>query len=584
MRCSLLVATAVGLALVATSAAAAPARRPAPDSAILVTGQRLKADGKPIAMSDWRVAETEHVLLYARGDEKEIAATAARLERLHFLLSILLNRVDTPDEAIKLRVYRYGDAADFDALKLGHARWQQGPYPHAFPTETYYDPREDGPVLATAATSEQIMLQQGRALDSLSQITPPDPSTPGLTGRSFAGPSGAPTGGVKVGEIAVAQGPDARLYAGFARNFLLTYFPAAYPRWYVEGFGEIFATMSFDGDAAIEYGRAPEGYRQVVETYGAYSLKSLLDGRYLSEKRSQTGWTPYHAWALAHLLFFSEEWKGPLHAYLAAIASGADPAAAGAALGDTAKLQREWSAYHGARVPFERLTYPAGRFAEPYLRRLTQDEGEYVKGRLVLGARVEIAGVDEAERAGALQRRGAWLAEIRTDGARRPASVGAQLLAAEGSCRSGDFAPCGAAADTALRLAPANPLALEWKGEALLGQALAAPAGTGEADLKAARSAIVRANRADTESPLPLLAYYRSYAGAQQPAPEAALLGLVKANTAAPAAPAVRLPLGEALIPRDAAAARRILLPVAAGAYESPEKPAAQAALDKIGR
>ena len=100
---------------------------------IVVTGT-VGPDGKPIPMSDWRVAETDHLLVYSKGDEKKLVRVAHNLEKLHFLLSMLLNRVDEPDPTIKLRVTLIGDAADFDQLKLRNLRWQTGPIPAPFPT------------------------------------------------------------------------------------------------------------------------------------------------------------------------------------------------------------------------------------------------------------------------------------------------------------------------------------------------------------------------------------------------------------------------------------------------------------------
>lgn len=408
-------------------------------------------------------------------------------------------------------------------------------------------------------------------------------------------PSGAVSTSAKVDQLAYALSPEGRLYAGFARHFLLTYFPAAYPRWYLEGFGEIFATMDASQEGRIEYGRSPDGYWDVIQWYGSYKLKDVLDGHYLAGKKSQTGWTPYHAWALAHLLFFSDEWKAPLHNYLAAVARGDSPDRAAGALGDTAKLQRLWSYYHGAKVPYEVMTYPKERFSEPYVRRLRMDEADYVTGRLVLGARVEIpdaaAPGDSPEEAArkteehrnALDRRTRWLSDLREAAAREPGQLTRQLLLAEGACRSHEAALCASAAEAALRLTPENRLALTWNGVGSLETALVAPAGQRDSALADARKAIVQANRADTEATVPLLAYYASYADAGEAAPNPALAGLLKVDDSVPAAPDVALKVGEALAARgDIPGARKALLPVAEGAYDSPERQKAQALLASL--
>jgi len=592
MKTFLLLSAALGLAGAPAVAATPPKLPPAASGPqILVTGQRLKPGEKPPEMSAWRMAETEHVLVYAKGGDQDVARTAAGLERLHFLLSILLNRVDKADDTLKLRVFLIGDTAGFDQLRLGHARFQQGPFPRAFPHDLYYDPRDDGAVLAAPLVPDRIELQRGQDLASLDQITS---DGTGVT-HLFAGANGAVAHGVKANEIASTRSAEAGLYAGFARHFLLTYFPAAYPRWYLEGFGEIFATADMSSDGRIEYGRAPDNYWAAIDLFGGYPLKDVLDGRYLRGKTSLTGWTPFHAWALAHLLFFSDEWKAPLHDYLAAVARGAPADEAARALGDPARLQKAWRSYHGRKVPYEILSYPAARFPDPIVRRLTVEEADYVKGRLVLGARTEIpAGPDSdatpaeaerlaAERTATLARREQWLAELREAAARAPGRVGPQLLLAEGACRSGEATTCATAAGAALAAAPANRIALTWNGAGALETALAAPAETRGPALGAARREIVRANRADSEATVPLIAYYTSYADAGEPAPPPALAGLLKADDSVPASPAIALRVGEALAARgDAEGARRALLPVAAGAYASPERDRARAALARL--
>jgi hypothetical protein len=575
----------LGSALLAlpTSALAqldAPLRKA--DPAIVVTGKRLTEEGKPIPMSGWRVAETEHVVFYARADDKQVARVARNLERLHFLLSVLLNRVGRQDDTIKLSVTQIGDGADFGNLRLGNARWQEGPFPAAFPSEYYYDPRDDGPVLATTRTNQKVVLQPGRRLSDIPLPPAPAAGRPDLS-VDAAAPTVASTSAsndsMMVNEIGSLATAESRLYSGFAQHYLLTYFPGAYPRWYLDGFGQIFSTLAADKDGEIEYGRAPEGYRKVIEWFGPYKIADVLSGRYLAEKKSRTGWTPYHAWALVHLLFFSDAHKQGLHDYLAAVARGASPAEAGQALGDPAMLQREWAAYRGSKVPFEKLTYPAGRFGDPLVRQLTRDQADFLQRRLVLGARVAIpasSGPGDTRPAQALRSRARWFDDLARDAAAQADRADLQLLLAEGSCRSESWAQCRSAADRALVLEPGSSAALAWKGLAIAGAASGLAEPERSRALTEARTVIARANRADTEATLPLIAYYRTYRGTAAPVPDLAVLGLVKATNSVPAAPETRLMLGEALARRgNASEARAILLPVARGPYDTPERPRA---------
>lgn len=549
----------------------------AQDPGIVVEGQRSARD-RSIPMSDWRVAETTHVLVYGRGDQTMLIRIAHNLERLHFLLSMLLDVVDREDDTAKIRVTLIGDMADFDQLDLRNVRWQSGPYPPQFQTQLYYDPREEGAVLATAHAEQKIELQRGVDLVSL---FPPktDASSPDFAPMTAISGSGA-----KANEISFPVTADSRLYAGFAQHFLMTYFPAAYPRWYIEGFGEIFATVSADTDGVIEYGRPPDGFREVSEWSGAYPVRGIFDGSYLAPRSGgRPKWTPFRAWALVHLLFFDDAWKQPLHNYLAAVARGASPDEAIAAFGDLGKLQAALSEYRGAKVPFERLTYPPDRALPPLVRQLTRSEANYVRGKLIMGARMEIPAEPGEARTDALKARDKWLADLRVDTARFPNDLEYQLLLAEAECRTGNSAECLAVAERVLAQAPNRAGALLWKGAALTQQANAGPEGQRAAKLRTARTYIVRANREDTEAVMPLLAYYRSFPTGH--APDAAVAGLMKASDTVPSAPTTRLMLGEELARRgDADGARRALLPIAAGAYDSPEKSRAQAIVQDLSR
>jgi hypothetical protein len=558
-------------------------------------GQEIVIQGSLEKMSDWRVAETEHVIVYSSGPQGELTKIAHNLERLHFLLSILLNRVDKQDDTIKLRVTLVDDAAEFDAMELRNVRSRQGPFARAFVYQRYYDPREDGAVMASGRADMSAAIEPGQRIDLASlggsqlnaqtgqvesTLFSPDTSTVSVTSTGTSVPITA----------------EGRIYAGFAQHFLLTYFPAAYPRWYLDGFGELFSTIRVRReDGAIEYGHMPEGYRRVIDAFGNVAVKDVVTGRYLDEAARQKRWTPFHAWILTHFMLFNEARRPQFSKYLAAIGHGATLEQAAGVFGDLGRLEAEVKAYDNHRLMFDRLTYPAERAGEPIVNQLTRGQAEFLKGRLELGSRVEIPagpqpGMDanEAERAASLRKdaladRGRWLARLRTQAARYANNLDAQVLLAEAECRSGNSAECLGVAEAALRIAPADSRALAWKGVALTQQAIAGPADQRPARLRTARGFISRANRADTESPLPLLAYFRSYATAGEAPPEVATVGLLKAVDSVPASPASRLLLGEELARQGHGdAARKILEPVAHGGYDSPERARAQEMLGSL--
>ena len=556
------------------------------DNSIVVTGTKSGKSRRQVEMSDWKMAETAHVVVFAKGDEEALVRTADNLEKLHFLLSMMLDRVDKPDDTIKIAVTLMGDATDFEQLRLTNLRWQYGPFPDLFPATVYYDPREEGSVMATTATGVKLIFEysQGRPTDRNCEAESND-----LTWTNNGVPAGssldakAPTASgsvdlsqITAGEQSYCQSPDARLYSAFAQNFLMTYFPAAYPRWYLQGFGELFTTVT-TGPGVIEYGRRPIGFHQAIERYGNYPIADIFSGRYLEGRRWPHPWTPYHAWGLVHMLFFSKEWKAPLHNFLKASADGADPAIAARALGDPKALQKAASSYRGSKIPFERLAFAPDRIAPPVVRELTRAEAGLVRGRLELGARIELPAEGSRDRPAALARREAWLARLRDNAAKFPKLIENQLLLAEGECRSGNAEACVQAAERALALGELDTTGLVWKGTAMLQLAARAPAAERASRIKAARAVIAKANRADPDAILPLIAYSNSFAAVGQRAPDVAVDALFSIVYSAPAAPKPRLMLGEELVRRDLdAEARKVLLPVAKGPFDSPEKPRAQ--------
>jgi hypothetical protein len=551
------------------------------DTTITVTGTRESK----VEMSDWRMAETPHVVVFSQNDEKELRDTAHNLEKLHFLLSALFGRADAPDETIKIAVTMIGDAGAFEQLRLTNLRWQYGPFPHVFAKTIYYDPREEGSVLATTKDGMNLVLRPSVGRPTNRNCDGGDDGKP-LPSVSFAPRLDPVTGKeqwddiltlLPVNELSFCQSAESRLYAGFAQNYLMTYFPAAYPRWFLQGFGEIFATMKA-GDDFVEYGHPPSGFFEVMQHFGGYLVTDVLNGRYLSEKGP--AWTPVHAWRLVHFLYFSEEWKPRLHDYLSAIARGADSKSAASALGDPAQLQKAVSFYRGRKLQFERMDFPAERAPEPTVRRMTRAEAGLIRGRLELGARIELPAVDSREHSAALERRSAWLDRLRENARQFPKLIEHQLLLAEAECRAGNPQECLAAADRALAQSRKDPTALVWKGTALAQLAGRAPAAERQRLLKQARSFIAQANRLDKEGILPLIAFYNSFAIAEEQTPDMAVEGLAKVVDSSPASPTPRLKLGEEFIKRDLEdAARTTLLPVAKGAFETPEQPAAAALL-----
>jgi len=576
--------------------------RPEADSDIVVTGARSK-------LSNWRQAETSHVVILSDGSEAEVTRLARNVEWLHFLLSSLMGRGAADDDQVKIHITMIGDVAEFETMNLRNVRWQQGPFNNLFRVGRYYDPRRDGAFMATTRVDQRVIIEHtpvnASSVQSLLGSMAAGSSDPAVKAGlqnvignidALGGMQGTGGSAVTFGEKAIEVSAEGLLYAGYAQHFLLTYFPAAYPRWYLDGFGQIFASFAVNEGKGVEFGRAPSGAMAVMDEFGAFPIKDVLNDAYLTRKPADTRWTPIHAWMLTHFLLFSDTWRPQLNKYLSARAHGEDATTAAAVFGDQTQLVRELKAYFAARKPYLKVAYDGTKIEQPIVRRLRESEAAFVKGRLELGARIVIPPASPANAAPAiatamnktrdeaLQHRARWLNGLRRDAARWPGELQAQLLLAEAECGSGNATECLAAAKRAEAIAPTDIRVTVWKANAMVLQAasLAPPART--ARLTEARQLIVKANQTDPDAVGPLLAFFDSFARTGEQPSENAILALQTALDAAPAAPETRLELAQALVQSgQGASARSVILPVAAGAYDSPERPAAQTLLGRIG-
>jgi len=596
-----LVACAVLSGLMMMPHAAQAQRAGHADSELVVTAVRSK-------LSNWRQAETSHVIVLSDGSQDELIRLTRNLERLHWLLTGLLGPGPVGDDTVKLRITLIGDVPEFDAMHVVNRRWQQGPFNEAFQIGHYYDPRADGAVMAVTRADQRVPFEHTpvtaeRVMGVLSSlaVSNPDPNGQAEMMASIGsidmvqGLRGPHDTTVTFGEKAMEMSAESLLYAAYAQHYLLTYFPAAYSRWYLDGFGQVFGTMAVKSNNQLEFGRAPNAAQAVMHEFGPFPIKAVLDDSYLDQSPHKTGWTPVHAWALTHFLFFSDARRPQLRQYLAARARGEDAATAARVFGDQKQLGRDMVSYFYHRKPYLQISYDGSKIEEPVVRRLRESEAAFVKGRLELGARIEIPPAPEAgsppdkarvmakAHEAALKERDQWLADLRRDAARWSGELEAQLLLAEAECRSGHGAECLAAARRAEAIAPADSRVPMWKGLATVQLAAAAPAAERGAMLASARALIVKANQIDHDAVGPLMAYYASFAEVGEAPSTAAIDGLQRAMEEVPNAPETRLTLATALTGRGQYdVARPVIIPVAAGPYDTPETPAAKSLLAKL--
>ncbi|CAN5696261.1 hypothetical protein BH11PSE6_BH11PSE6_18530 [soil metagenome] len=523
----------------------------------------------------WKRAESDHVIVLSKDSAGDLARITNNLERLHQLMSRLYRRGGQPDDTAKLQVTLIDSPAVFRAMELISLRAEEGPYPAAFPERTYYYPREDGEVLAIARGYHIIDLNTNLAYN--------------LDCDNALAQGATQCSGHTVYHAPAVRSWEELLYSAFAQHFVLTTDPAAYPRWYLDGVGALFSTVRIRGNGAVDYALAPERYKEVLYSYGDLNVGDILAGHYLDGVTKKASWSPYHAWLLAHYFLFSDlkpERSRQFRDYMTAIRQGAPMAEAALAFGDMRRLQREIASYTRRQKSFARADPSPGLAGDPLIITLSPGSAALVEARVELGMRVPFAKDAAAAATPKIeaQRSADWLARVRDTVARLPYDSEALLFAAEAECRSGYDEECLADAERVLARSPDNARALAWKGVALTGHALAGPATERPAVLAAARRTIERAMELDDRAPLPLIAYFKSFTRAGERVPDEAMLGIAQVIRTVPAAPAPRLYLaGELVRQGKADLARRVVHTVLYGAYESPEKAAAQTLFASAG-
>ncbi len=546
--------------------AESPARQ-AGSTDIVVTGA---IDRKP---GEWKRAESDHVIVIGRDGAAELTRIARNLGLLHGLMTRLFRHGDTRDEVVKMQVTLIGSSATFRTMAPRNQRWEPAPYPAALADDVYYDPREDGEILSLARNDQAIDLNTLHAANRDCD-------------DAIAGGASQCSNVAEAVHQPATRSWEALLYSAFAQHFILTYDPATYPRWYLDGIGALFSTIEVHGNGAVDYACAPPRLKQFLRAYDSPSFADVVTGRYLDDPVQKARWTPYHAWLLAHYFLYSPlrpERAKQFRQYMTEARQGVPLAEAARAFGDLRTLERELVRYGDDDDKYyAQGKPPETAVAAPTISTLPEASAALVEARIELDTRV--AALAASAQGGAApaaaseaQLAADWLTQVRGV-LQLPYDAEAVLFAAEAECRSGHPAECLADAEHVLAHAPDNVPALAWKGTALTDQALAGPALSRATTLAAARATLERAIGLDDAAPLALIAYFQSFAKAGERVPDQAMIGMARVIRGVPAAPAPRLYLAQELLRQGKAElARRVADIVLHGPYPSPERSAAEA-------
>lgn len=305
-----------------------------------------------------------------------------------------------------------------------------------------------------------------------------------------------PQNGTKGGEWALKA--DNIFFHEYTHHLMLQKLDTVYPKWMVEGWAEFFATVQFEKDGNVRFGRSAD-HRMYELVYGTKLTYDRLLANEPIKSSDPTSTSIYgRSWIMSHYFFFNPDRLKQLMKYLALINSGTDGrAAAEQAFGNLQKLNGEIESYYRKpALPFSR--FPASKYTPKSIemRQLRPGEAAVIEARMQ-----SKVGVDRERGARVLE-------EVQRVAAQYPQEPLVLSSLAEAELDMQHYGASIAAADRALAIDPRSTEALIFKGRALAED----PANKGKTEPYAkARSMFVAANKIDTEDPEALKYYWDSY-------------------------------------------------------------------------
>jgi hypothetical protein len=299
----------------------------------------------------WMEASSNHFVIYADDTPSELQQFSLQLERFHSAMAFLLRSGDTvPSPSNRVTVYVV--KSDRAVRKLAGDGAQ---FVYAF-----YQPRAGGSLA----------------------IVPAIDATSGTPSFSMIA-----------------------LLHEYAHHFQLSAARFPWPRWFVEGSAEFFASAKFEREGAVLLGM-PANHRYAELVYAKdVSAEDLLDPeRY--EKQERRGYDAYYgrAWLLYHYLTFSKDRPGQFDQYLTRMQQGQSSAdAARSTFGDLAKLDQDLDKYLNQKsIMSWRVRRGSGDDADPgaFAARRHKEAGARTAARGAGGRGAPCAGSGRARRAG----------------------------------------------------------------------------------------------------------------------------------------------------------------------------------------
>jgi tetratricopeptide (TPR) repeat protein len=465
----------------------------------------------------WRKFETAHFIIYSESSDKRATELATGLEKIDGLMRMATG-LPMDDEAVKVRIYEMGDEGQVQAARSGDNEGIAG----------FYSSNVLGPYAVTLR----------KAYSASGDFT-----------------------------------AELVLHHEYAHHFMLQYFPAVYPPWYVEGFAELIGASKELPDGKIAYGY-PAKYRgDYIATVWVPVSEVLLK----PPEKVRMDWYG-QGWAMTHFFTFSKERAPQLRQYLTALTAGKSSAEAAKAFGDLGELNREAHVYISrGGFDYKPIKVP---IKEPVIQRETPvsaAEAALIPETIAFND----ADVNEYRKASDREierkKRAEVLGQIRRKAAQYANDPYALYLLGEAEKASGNAGAAEQAVDRLLAVQPSNAGGMSLKSLLVAQRAMTM---AGEARLQAAAEArrlAMAANKADPDNPQTYVAFYQGFKATGARVPANAVEGLAVAVEKLPGDSGVRQMLVDEYADEGQyGAAIAMLIPIANDPHESPLRQAAR--------
>ncbi len=290
------------------------------------------------------------------------------------------------------------------------------------------------------------------------------------------------------------------LFHEYAHHFMLRNFPVAYPAWYIEGFAEFISTTNFTKEGNAQIGQPPYYRAYGLLDQAIIPAAKLFTSAVSDFPQDRIDSFYGRSWLMLHYLTYAPQRAGQLEQYLRAINEGKSSIdAAKSAFGNLDSLDNEIKTYlKKAKISYSMQVTPTPQ----------SDKVETIALSAALGAlmphRLALMRAPESEQVKPI------ITALHSVIIKYPTEADGFRMLAEAQLIADNFDAADVAADSALKLNPGMARAMMVKANVAIHRYESAPiASPGLA--KAMHGWIVKANRADTNDPLPLIANYQSY-------------------------------------------------------------------------